>query len=426
MATRNVAESPLERSTLVSLDQKLALAKRCSHEGVMAGAKAAVVATIATAIPTLASVRMVPWAKANLNPTAQALIISTVAGMAECLLRFEWLIRRISTSAWSAEATLLMRFMSRFGYGSQRKPRGYARDTTNASIELKTDEDVIRFDFGDQSGEGGVESEEKMNSPNPEVRIRYKLEKAKRKEAWLIEKLRKYERTGEKKKHYVPVGRRGVFGGVVLNMHLHWKKHETVKVICKPCKPGQVHQYAEELARLSKGIIIDIKPNNTIIFYRGKNYVQPDIMSPPDTLSKAKALEKYRYEQSLEHTSLQLDDHWAYVEIEQFPVFSFETDSVPWSMKECLLCFATHHQLQSLEASDTGAAADHLTHHLLLKILRKAETILNNSKDSKLKLKTQMKGKGKGKQEYDDEEEICVVAMSYDRTEEGRRRRRRR
>ena len=133
---------------------------------------------------------------------------------------------------------------------------------------------------------------------------------AKRKEAWLIEKLRKFElpkapletydpeilteeerfylkRTGEKKKHYVPVGRRGVFGGVVLNMHLHWKKHETVKVICKPCKPGQVEEYASELARLSKGIVIDIKPNNTILFYRGKNYVQPDVMSPPDTLSKA-------------------------------------------------------------------------------------------------------------------------------------------
>lgn len=28
----------------------------------------------------LASVRMLPWARANLNPTAQALIISTVAG----------------------------------------------------------------------------------------------------------------------------------------------------------------------------------------------------------------------------------------------------------------------------------------------------------------------------------------------------------
>ncbi|KAJ3701174.1 hypothetical protein LUZ61_004879 [Rhynchospora tenuis] len=38
--------------TRAALDQKLALAKRCSHEGVMAGAKAAVLATVATAIPT--------------------------------------------------------------------------------------------------------------------------------------------------------------------------------------------------------------------------------------------------------------------------------------------------------------------------------------------------------------------------------------
>ncbi|KAG8368688.1 hypothetical protein BUALT_Bualt15G0071700 [Buddleja alternifolia] len=82
MAKNHVAESPLERSNLASLDQKLALAKRCSHEGAMAGAKAAVVATIATAIPTVSSVRMVPWARAHLNPTAQALIVSTVAGMA--------------------------------------------------------------------------------------------------------------------------------------------------------------------------------------------------------------------------------------------------------------------------------------------------------------------------------------------------------
>ncbi|MBA0690254.1 hypothetical protein Goari_007943 [Gossypium aridum] len=75
---KNVAQS----ATLASLDQKLALAKRCSHEGVVAGAKAAIVATIATAIPTLASVRMLSWAKANLNHTAQALIISTAAGAA--------------------------------------------------------------------------------------------------------------------------------------------------------------------------------------------------------------------------------------------------------------------------------------------------------------------------------------------------------
>ncbi|OIW19745.1 hypothetical protein TanjilG_18555 [Lupinus angustifolius] len=83
MAKGNVvANSPLERTSLAFLDQKLALAKHCSHEGVMAGAKAAIVATVATAIPTVASVKMLPWARTNLNPTAQALIISTVAGAA--------------------------------------------------------------------------------------------------------------------------------------------------------------------------------------------------------------------------------------------------------------------------------------------------------------------------------------------------------
>ncbi|KNA25671.1 hypothetical protein SOVF_004350 [Spinacia oleracea] len=227
------------------------------------------------------------------------------------------------------------------------------RHLSNASVGVKDDNGVVRFSFGEKGdtrvspGEGKrimvkkkkskkakvnelrfyrLMAKKKMNSSNPEVRIRYKLEKAKRKEAWLIEKLRKFvlpkapaetydpeslteeekfylKRTGEKKKNYVPVGRRGVFGGVVLNMHLHWKKHETVKVVCKPCKPGQVHEIAEEITRLSKGIAIDIKPDNTIIFYRGKNYVQPEVMSPPDTLSKAKALEKYQHEQSLEHTS---------------------------------------------------------------------------------------------------------------------------
>uniref|UniRef100_A0A0A9AWE5 CRM domain-containing protein n=1 Tax=Arundo donax TaxID=35708 RepID=A0A0A9AWE5_ARUDO len=83
-------------------------------------------------------------------------------------------------------------------------------------------------------------------------------------------------------------------------MHLHWKKHETVKVICKPCKLGQIQEYTNEIARLSGGIPVNIIGDDTIVFYRGKNYVQPDVMSPIDTLSKKKALEKSKYEQSLE------------------------------------------------------------------------------------------------------------------------------
>lgn len=94
------------------------------------------------------------------------------------------------------------------------------------------------------------------------------------------------KKMAQKGSNYVPLGRRGVFGGLILNMHLHWKKHETVKVICKPCKPGQVHEYAREIARLSGGTPIHVIGSDTIVFYRGKNYVQPEAMSPIDTLSK--------------------------------------------------------------------------------------------------------------------------------------------
>lgn len=163
----------------------------------------------------------------------------------------------------------------------------------------------------------------KQRFASAEERIKYKIEKARIKEALLIERLKRYEvpklqgpvvkpvgLTGEerfylkkmaqKRSNYLQIGRRGLFGGVVLNMHMHWKKHETVKVICKPCKPGQVHEYAQELARLSGGIPLQIIGDDTIIFYRGKNYEQPEVMSPIDTLSKKKALEKSKYEQSLE------------------------------------------------------------------------------------------------------------------------------
>ncbi|KAK9174858.1 hypothetical protein WN944_026862 [Citrus x changshan-huyou] len=209
----------------------------------------------------------------------------------------------------------------------------HVRYMRNASVGVKANGETVRFSLNKQCDGNRLPMEEKkgtkivkmskkakrnelrfyrlkakkkINSPNPEVWIKYKLEKvatwastlpnAKRKEAWLIENLTKFElpkapaeaydpeiltdeerhylkRTDEKKKNYVQVGRRGIFGGVVLNMHLHWKKHETVKVVSKPCEPGKIHEYAEVLAQLSKGIVIDINPSNTIIFYRGKNYV---------------------------------------------------------------------------------------------------------------------------------------------------------
>ncbi|KAL5697736.1 hypothetical protein ACHQM5_028853 [Ranunculus cassubicifolius] len=60
-------------------EQKLRNAKQCTEEGVRAGAKAASIACVASAVPTLISVRVFPWAKRNLNYTAQALIVSAAS-----------------------------------------------------------------------------------------------------------------------------------------------------------------------------------------------------------------------------------------------------------------------------------------------------------------------------------------------------------
>ncbi|GAB2250901.1 hypothetical protein Droror1_Dr00017151 [Drosera rotundifolia] len=67
-----IIASPLE-------EKRVRDARHCTQEGVRAGARAAVVAAAVSAVPTLVAVRVVPWAKANLNYTAQALIISAAS-----------------------------------------------------------------------------------------------------------------------------------------------------------------------------------------------------------------------------------------------------------------------------------------------------------------------------------------------------------
>ncbi|XAR69282.1 hypothetical protein NMG60_11000812 [Bertholletia excelsa] len=62
-----------------SEEQRILHARQCTQEGVRAGVKAASVACVATAVPTLVAVRVIPWAKSNLNYTAQALIISAAS-----------------------------------------------------------------------------------------------------------------------------------------------------------------------------------------------------------------------------------------------------------------------------------------------------------------------------------------------------------
>ncbi|XP_076934076.1 early nodulin-93-like [Bidens hawaiensis] len=60
-------------------DLKLLRSQMCTQEGVRAGVKSASIACVASTVPTLIAVRTIPWAKANLNYTAQALIISAAS-----------------------------------------------------------------------------------------------------------------------------------------------------------------------------------------------------------------------------------------------------------------------------------------------------------------------------------------------------------
>ena len=107
-------------------------------------------------------------------------------------------------------------------------------------------------------------------------------------ELFTLEQLQAFKKIGFKNKNYVPVGVRGVFGGVVQNMHMHWKFHETVQVCCDNFPKEKIKEMATMLARLSGGIVINIHNTKTIIMFRGRNYRQPKNLIPFNTLTKRK------------------------------------------------------------------------------------------------------------------------------------------
>ncbi|XP_010231725.1 CRM-domain containing factor CFM3, chloroplastic/mitochondrial [Brachypodium distachyon] len=160
-------------------------------------------------------------------------------------------------------------------------------------------------------------------------RLIHSMRRAKKKVALLLQKLKKYElpdlpaprhdpelltaeqlqaykKIGFRNRNYVPVGVRGVFGGVVQNMHMHWKFHETVQVCCDNFPKEKIKEMAAMLTRLSGGIVVNIHNTKTIIMFRGRNYRQPKNLIPFNTLTKRKALFKARYEQALESQKLNI------------------------------------------------------------------------------------------------------------------------
>lgn len=119
-----------------------------------------------------------------------------------------------------------------------------------------------------------------------------------------------FRRLGLRMKPYLPLGIRGVFDGVIENMHLHWKHRELVKLISKQKDIEFVEETARFLEYESGGILIDIvkvPKGYAIMYYRGKNYQRPISIRPRSLPSKARALKRWkalqRYEALTEHVS---------------------------------------------------------------------------------------------------------------------------
>lgn len=106
-------------------------------------------------------------------------------------------------------------------------------------------------------------------------------------------------------------GIRGVFDGVIENMHLHWKHRELVKLISKQKTLAFVEDTAKLLEYESGGVLVAIErvPKGfALIYYRGKNYRRPISIRPRNLLTKAKALKRsvamQRHEVSICHSLL--------------------------------------------------------------------------------------------------------------------------
>ncbi|KAK3210473.1 hypothetical protein Dsin_015179 [Dipteronia sinensis] len=123
-----------------------------------------------------------------------------------------------------------------------------------------------------------------------------------------------FRRIGLSMKPYLLLGRRGVYGGTVENMHLHWKFRELVKIIVKGKTPGQVKQIAISLEAESGGILVSLDKTTkgyAIIVYRGKNYLRPLKMRPDNLLTRRQALAQsieLQRREALKHHVMDLED----------------------------------------------------------------------------------------------------------------------
>ncbi|KAI3469690.1 hypothetical protein Pfo_026353 [Paulownia fortunei] len=143
-----------------------------------------------------------------------------------------------------------------------------------------------------------------------------------------------FRKLGLRMKAFLLLGRRGVFGGTVENMHLHWKYRELVKIIVKAQNIEEVKNIALSLEAESGGVLVSvdkISKGYAIIVFRGRDYKRPSLLRPKNLLTKRKALarsiELQRREALLNHIStVQTRVNQLRIEIEQMAAVKDQGD----------------------------------------------------------------------------------------------------
>ncbi|PIN08835.1 Poly(A)-specific exoribonuclease PARN [Handroanthus impetiginosus] len=143
-----------------------------------------------------------------------------------------------------------------------------------------------------------------------------------------------FRKLGLRMKAFLLLGRRGVFGGTVENMHLHWKYRELVKIVVKAKNIEEVKNIALSLEAESGGVLVSVdkvSKGYAIVVFRGRDYKRPSALRPKNLLTKRKALarsiELQRREALLNHVStLQTRVNQLRSEIEQMAAVKDQGD----------------------------------------------------------------------------------------------------
>ncbi|XP_008797623.1 chloroplastic group IIA intron splicing facilitator CRS1, chloroplastic [Phoenix dactylifera] len=120
-------------------------------------------------------------------------------------------------------------------------------------------------------------------------------EEAADQELLMEEERQTFRNIGLKMDELLLLGRRGIYDGVIGNIHQHWKHKEVVKVITKQQDFHQITYTAQLLEIESGGILVAIeklRSTHAIILYRGKNYGRPLKLLPDNLLTKREAFQR--------------------------------------------------------------------------------------------------------------------------------------